>query len=94
MIELKLEFTKKGINFKQIYKDDKMVIYQTSFPSYEIFRRVVHSPDIFHQDTYEQYPSNEAFGTWAWSCSDEASLNRMIKKHFPKHKFASEGFKL
>ena len=94
MVEFKKEFSKRGINFKQIYKDDKLCIYQTSFPSYEVFRRVVHAPDRFHEEDYELYPCSEAFGKWAWSCSNEESINRMIKKHFPKHKFASEGFKL
>lgn len=92
MIQLKVNFKKKGVNYEQVYKDEKLVIYSTSLPSYEVFCYRTHKPDIYHTDSYEQYPSDESFGAWAWSCSDVNSVNRIIKKHFPKHKFAIEGF--
>ena len=85
MIELKKEFTKKGIVFKQIFRDDKLAIYSTSFPSYEVFKIIVHKPDRFHDDEYELYPYDEAFGVWAWSCSNEKVVNKVLKNHFPNH---------
>ena len=83
MKQLKKEFTKKGVNFKQIYKDKDLVIYETEYPSYEVFKLKTHLPDKYHDDVYEMYPYDEAFGVWAWSCSSKESVKRIIKEHFP-----------
>ena len=91
MIQLKQEFDKKGTHYKQIYKSKALVLYQLSrfykeygitVQHYEIFRYVTHTPDKYHNDEYELYPCDEAFGRWAWSCSNEASLLKIYKKHF------------
>lgn len=92
MIELKKEFRKKGVDFKQVYKDDELVIYKTGFPSFEVFRPMIHNADKYHMDVYELYPYDEAFGSFAWSCSNESSVNKILKKHFPNHRLAVEGF--
>lgn len=91
MIELKAEFTKRGSTFKQLHKDERLAIYSvtrlnaddgTPYTWYEVFRRLVKEKDLYHQDTYEKYPSDEAFGTWAWSCSNKQCVEKMLKKHF------------
>ena len=92
MIELKREFKKKDIEFKQLYKDNSLVIYGLSTENanhdgkttwYEIFKYRVKEQDKFHQDEYEAYPSSEEFGTWAWSCSTPKSLEKILKREFP-----------
>ena len=83
MIELKKDFRRKGIDFHQIHKDDKVVIYQLRQngvrPWYEIFRYKTREPDIYHDDTYEVYPSDEDFGKWAWSCSKYGVIERVFR---------------
>lgn len=92
MIELKKEFRKKGVDFKQIYRDNELAIYKTGFPSFEVFRITVHKADRYHDDEYELYPYDEAFGLFAWSCSDEKSVNRILNKYFPSHELSTKGF--
>ena len=101
MIELKKEFTKKGIEYKQIYKDNALVLYQISrnyteygitTHNYEIFKYFVRTPDKYHNEEYELYPGDEAFGKWAWYCSDKKSLNKVLKKHFPSHILSEKCF--
>lgn len=91
MIELKKEFVKKGTTFKQLYKDSCMAVYRLSRPSdgngkesywYEVFRIIRKKADIFHKDEFEKYPYDEAFGEWAWSCSDEKSVEKILNEHF------------
>lgn len=91
MIELKKEFTKKGITFKQMYKSNCLAIYSVSHKGvddgkartwYEVFRILVKQKDLFHYDDYEKYPNDEAFGQWAWSCSSVKSVEKVLNKHF------------
>ena len=50
MIELKKEFRKRGVDFKQIYKDSELAIYQTGFPSFEVMKVVIHKADKYHDE--------------------------------------------
>ena len=69
MIELKKTFRKYGEDFTQLYKDDEIVIYQTTFPSVEVFKYRVKKPDKFRSEDFEVYPSESDFGAWAWCCT-------------------------
>lgn len=91
MIELKKEFTKGGTHFKQLFKDERIAVYELSSVCadngkvnvwYEVFRRLVMQSDIYHNDEYEKYPNDESFGKWAWSCSNIKSVEKVLKKHF------------
>lgn len=82
MIELKKEFGKMGEHFTQLYKDEEIVIYKTTFPSVEIFRYKVHKPNKFHADEFEQYPSSSVFGDWAWCATSRFHFERILKDHF------------
>lgn len=82
MIQLKKNFKKFGEMFTQLYKDDEIVIYHTTFPSVEVFRYKIHKPDKFHSDMYESYPSDTAFGTWAWCATSKVQFERILKDHF------------
>ena len=93
MIELKKEFRKRGVDFKQIYKDSELAIYQTGFPSFEVMKVIIHKADKYHDDEYELYPCDEHFGRYAWSCSNENSVNKILKEHFPNHPMTKDGFK-
>lgn len=101
MIELKKEFRKKGTKFRQLFKDDDLVIYELSrngedgngYHWYEVFRRYVKAADIYHADQFEKYPYDECFGVWAWSCSNEKTVNKVLKEHFPNHPMTKTGFK-
>ena len=91
MIELKKEFTMKGVKFSQKYKDDELVIYELSYVDYpkkwyEVFKLKVFKPDIYHNDTYEKYPRDESFGNWAWCSSNLDSVRKVLRKHFPNHR--------
>ena len=96
MIQLKTTFNKKGTIFNQIYKDNELAIYQLTkqcandknciITWYEIFKIKIHKQDKYHTDEYEMYPYDEAFGTFAWSCQNLESLNKILKREFPNHK--------
>lgn len=88
MIELKKDFRKKGgYEYHQLYKNDRFAIYECTqtFEDmendlfYEIFKVKTHQPDIFHDDEYEVYPSDEEFGIRAWCCSDYGSVVRVFE---------------
>ena len=105
MIELKKEFeTKKyGFHHHQVFKDGELVIYEISKDNadgdgktvwYEVFKYRTLPPDQYHQDEYEQYPkADEYFGNWAWSCSNENIVNKVLKREFPNHPMTKEEFR-
>lgn len=71
MKELQLEFIGrgqvKGFIFTQLNKSEKAYIYKVDTGSsthYEVFKRKVNK-----QFNCISYPSDKAFGYWAWSCS-------------------------
>ena len=88
MKELKKDFTKKGgCKYHQLFKNDRFAIYECTqtfeegepIVFYEIFKMVVKKPDMFHDDEYEAYPSDEEFGVRAWCCSDFGSVVRVFE---------------
>ena len=96
MIKLKKEFDKKGlgIHFQQVFNDGEVVIYELSQKHqsdegcshwFELFEYRTAKADIYHSDEYEVYPWDEAFGVWAWSCSDKKCIEKVMKKHFPNY---------
>lgn len=71
MKELQIEFIGrgqvKGFIFTQTNKSEKAYIYKVDTGSsthYEVFKRKVNN-----QFNCISYPSDKAFGYWAWSCS-------------------------
>lgn len=71
MKEIKKKFTKDGVLRKRMYKDAELVAYRCERGKkvwYELFRNKVGEPDIFNEDEYEIYPTEEDFdeGVWAW----------------------------
>ena len=90
MIELKKDYTYKGVTYHQLLKNDKLVIYRCQrFQGeklmetyYEIFRPKVEQPNKFMDDEWERYPSNENFGVWAWCCYTKGSALKVLDKHF------------
>ena len=91
MIELKKEFKKGNRTFKQLLKQEYLVIYSVTQPHqdddgnsewYEVFRRIVREKDMYHEDEFEKYPNDEAFGTWAWSCSNLKCVRKTLINHF------------
>lgn len=74
----------------QVQKDDKVVIYISTFPSLEIFKPQVHKPDAYHDDVYEVYPGNEAFGVSAWCATSKAQFRDIMNRHFADHPNKSE----
>ena len=82
MIQLKKNFKKMGERFTQLYKDDEIVIYHTTFPSVEIFKYRIHKPNNMVADEFEWYPSSENFGTWAWCATSRLQFERILKDHF------------
>jgi len=104
MIELKKDFEVKKYRMRhhQLYKDAELVIYEVTQPFiegkghskwHEVFRYRVMPPDMYHQDEFEKYPNDEAFGVWAWSCSNDKVVNKVLKREFPNHPMAKDGFK-
>lgn len=90
MIQLKKEFTKKGFIFKQIFKDSYLAVYQTDYPSFEVFKVVIHKADKYHNDEYELYLYDEAFGLFAWSCSNPSHLAKVLNDKFKEHPLAKQ----
>lgn len=93
MIELKRIFSRSFGEFKQITKDDTLVVYQLiqthkdapASSSYEVFKHRVKKPNNFINDFYEEYPPSEFFGVSAWSCSDAGCVAKVITREFPEH---------
>ena len=90
MIELRTQFNRKGITFTLLFKDNTVVLYEATRESngiigkwFELFKYRIHPKTQFIDDDFEWFPSDETFGQWAWSCSNEQSVLRMVKKHFP-----------
>ena len=86
MIKLKDKYRRSGMDISKVYENDNMYIYSTYidgwFNSYELFFKRIYKPDKFHDDEHEKYPSDESFGTLAWSCSSENSVRKILKRKF------------
>lgn len=82
MIELSKKFRKYGEEFTQLYKDDDIVIYKSTLPSVEVFKYKVSKPDKYHNDIWENYPSDSSFGNWAWCATCREQFDRILSNHF------------
>lgn len=87
MIELKRDFTKKGIRYTQLFKNDIAVLYKCQniefgYKYFELFKYKTRKADRFHNDEYEVYPSDESFGPWAWACVNKEAILRELKDNF------------
>ncbi|MBO7734395.1 MAG: hypothetical protein J6S67_17655 [Methanobrevibacter sp.] len=95
MIKLEKEIRRKGVDLSQIYRDDKLAIYvarqkhvdDDGFSEwFEVFKITVLDGDRFRDEEFELYPSDSAFGNWAWSCADCGTVAKVIYKNFSGHK--------
>lgn len=89
MIKLRKLFKKGNREFQQLFRDDKMAIYKVVFTGdggscefTEVFRIKVYPPNKFHPESFEKYPNDESFGSWAWCCSSLPSLKKILKQKF------------
>ena len=82
MIQLRKQFKKYGETFTQLYKDEEIIIYGTTFPSVEVFKYRVEKPNNINNDYWERYPSESSFGDWAWCCTSRKQFERVLKTHF------------
>lgn len=88
--ELPIEFSKKGVQFKQLVKTDEWYIYELSKDGsvwYEVFKyKLVNLHPLDQEmeiyDKKECYPSDESFGLWAWCCSDWKCVQKVMKREF------------
>lgn len=95
MIKLEKEIRRKGANLTQIYRDNKLAIYVASQKHldddgysewYEVFKITVLDGDRFRDEEFELYPSDSAFGNWAFSCADTGCVAKAIHKNFGGHR--------
>lgn len=95
MIRLEKEIRRKGVNLTQIYRDNKLAIYiarQKHIDDddvsewFEVFKITIEKPNAFYDDDWERYPSDSAFGNWAFSCADAGAVAKAIYKNFSGHK--------
>jgi hypothetical protein len=96
--ELDKEFTKKGEKFYQIEKTDVYYIYKRYINTsvcYEVFeRKTFKINDFWRQydtkgkyvgfDSFELYPKNEHFGSWAYCCNTLERAQELSKKFVNK----------
>lgn len=81
---------KKGVRYTQIEKNDVFVLYRCESIDYgygyfEVFRPRMAKPHPLSGEDYdmvELYPSDELFGLYGWCCSNEASLEKIMKNEF------------
>lgn len=92
---LEKEFTKKGIVYKQIERNEEKGYYiykcqpeKNKYHTYfEIFKIKKQKPyELFAKDRdydfVEIYPCDNSFGYWAYCCANENVLNMIIKEKF------------
>ncbi len=71
--------TLHGYNLARVYASQWVYIYRKSFEgatvSFEVFERRTVAPNaskpgalVQITESYERWPSDEAFGVWAWDC--------------------------
>lgn len=86
MIKLKEWFLKRGNRYTQVYRNDDMALYlvDNEYDYYvEVFKIRTHKADKYHDDEYEVYPCDEAFGLHAWCCTTRKSLEKIMNREFP-----------
>ena len=94
MRELRSEFNSKGVDYTQIHKDTKLVIYQCCSHYndiddiyYEVFRYKIGgmnpmAADYDPNEKVESYPKDNSFGVWAWCCSNWKCVYNILKLRF------------
>jgi hypothetical protein len=86
MKKLKKEMQKKGMKFFQVYENETFYIYATIiedwFNSYEIFTKKLNKPWKYCEEESERYPRDDDFGVWAWSCSNDTSLSKILRQKY------------
>ena len=89
MKEFKKTFKRRFGVLTQVFKDDSLVIYNVDDGEvhwYEVFRYKVNDGTAFtNYEEFEQYPSPEDFGVWAWSCSNASVVAKVIDREFHDH---------
>ena len=88
--ELPVEFTRRGVSFKQIAKTEDYYIYELTKDDsvwYEVFKNRLSGLHPMDQevDMYDKqvaYPSDECFGSWAWCCSDWKCVQKVMEREF------------
>ena len=87
MIRLKECFMKRGNKYTQVYRNDDMALYlvdnEHGWYYVEVFKIKTHKADKYHDDEYEVYPCDEAFGLYAWCCTTRKSLEKIMNREFP-----------
>lgn len=84
------EFVKKGVKYTLLDKNEVFVLYRCESITYgysyfEVFKPRMGKPHPMSDEDYdlvELYPSDELFGIYAWCCSNEASLIKIMKNEF------------
>lgn len=92
---LKKEFVKNNKGFKQVLETSNFFMYQvTAYGNdnyqdiyYEVFKKKPQLEQIYSDSGWTKtgnriyyYPSNEHFGLWAWCCSNEKCVMKVLKK--------------
>lgn len=90
--KLETQFTKKGVSYRQIYNDNRWYIYEciSNYAGikdtyYEVFKRRNEKDRVCKNGVWsfvenqrrEMYPTDEAFGEWAWCCN---TIDRVYQK--------------
>ena len=77
----------KGVEFKQVFANERFYIYQRGLHLFEVFERKTTPLCIdFAKKTYsdtdskEIYPKSNNFGVWAWCCGSlEKAMERVTE---------------
>lgn len=96
--ELEKEFTRRGVVYTQIEKNDELVLYKChdidgNFDYYEVFKPKTAKPHPMSTEDYdliEVYPSDNLFGVYAWCCNTVGAVERCIVAHFNDNGNAGE----
>lgn len=92
IIELPLSFTRKKLNYKQVYNDGKWYIYRIAdTPEYfEVFKRTLTRYRFYDKEAKKwitrhektgmvRYPTDEDFGVFAWCCRSLERCHELMK---------------
>lgn len=84
--QLPVRFKRKGFVYEQVCRNQEKVLYRQSMNgktiAFELFRIKIQKPTEFNGiilKEKEMFPSDEAFGSWAWSLqfmSEEKAIQR------------------
>lgn len=91
MIVLSKDFTKNGIHYQQIFKNDELFIYRCTNETYgykyfEVFKRRINKAGMYHNDDWERYPNDNDFGrNWAYACPNAKSVIRTLQDYHPEY---------